>query len=131
MADRMLGRLVHHVLRARLNLTVPMLEPDGGSALVPVDLEPARMVVDRVHILTQQPLILKEPANHDVLVLVAHVVVDLLGNRAGVRGHQVAVLVGGGFSRALHGGAPADVHDAAGADSRIDLGVILLHSLLL
>ena len=53
MADCMLGRLVHHVLRARLNLTVPMLEPDGGSALVPVDLEPARMIVDRVHILTQ------------------------------------------------------------------------------
>ena len=53
MANRMLGRLVHHVLRARLNLTVPMLEPDSGPALVPVDLEPARMVVDRVHILTQ------------------------------------------------------------------------------
>ena len=53
MADRMLGSLVHHVLRARLNLTIPMLEPHSGSALVPVDLEPARMIVDRVHILAQ------------------------------------------------------------------------------
>ena len=95
MADRMLGRLVHHVLLARLYLTFPMLEPDSGSALVPVDLEPARMVVDRVYILTLKSLILKEPANHDVLVLVAHIVVDLLCDRAGVRGHQVTVLVGG------------------------------------